>query len=530
MEVYRRAIRGGLRKLVEMTLSASYLPNRLFRAITLGVGVVAAWSFQVSAAHAQASGSIDIRFLEKETAAPLASRVRISAADGKTQRIRGSLHVQGWNLIEGDLSFKGRVGDYRYQASHGPQFSAAAGGFTLDRKSQALDVVHLPRHCDLALEGWHAGDLMARVDSEDALRWLPAEDLIMAVVVSEQSLAGQPELQNAERWIDRTSYLDTRPGSGLTLHHWLPPATVPAGLPSSRLLVMAKESRPQSESLPVHAEIQKLWARDVPIWLASGRIDSIQLLGDHLSIDGERTAKFTPIVDPDPGRFRGPRGAGRMVEAIYWQVLECGLPIPPSAGSGFGKTTSPLGYNRVYAHAPNPTPSAWWQAIRDGQSFVTNGPLLRVTVNQELPGHTFTAAAGQGIELDIALKLTVSDPVEYLEVINNGATLYRARLDEYARQGGKIPPQIIRESGWLLVRVVTEHEPTYRIATTAPYYVLIGDEPRISRSAVAFFQRWLEQTTQQLEQLDFDSRSSATPYLSAAKEFWLKRAEAANAE
>lgn len=494
------------------------------------MGLIIVGSLPALSAHAQGSGSIEIRFQEKETETPLATRVQILSADGRAQRVRGSLHTQGWNLIEHELKYKARVGDYRYQAYHGPQFSAASGGFTLDRQSEASDVVALPRHCDLALEGWYAGDLLARVTAEEALRWLPAEDLLMAVTVADSASPQQPALSQAERWTDRSSYWDSRPGSGLTLHHWLPPASVPAALPSSRLLVMAKESPATSSGLPVHAEIQQLWARDVPIWLASDRIDSIQLLSNHLSIDGKRTAKFTPTVDPDPGRFRGPQGAGRMVEAIYWQVLESGLHIPPSAGSGFGETTSPLGYNRVYVHAPHPTPAAWWQAVRDGQSFVTNGPLLRVTVNEQIPGHTFRAAEGQSIALDIALRLTVSDPVEYLEVVANGATLYRARLDEYARQGGRIPPQTIRESGWLIVRVVTERDHTYRIATTAPYYFQIGDQPRISRSAVAFFQRWLEQTTLQIAQQDTESQASAAISINAAKEFWQKRAEAANAE
>ncbi len=488
-------------------------------------------------ARAQSRGSIELDFRDKETEEALVCRVKILAADGKSQRMRGMLYQQGWTLWEGTERYTGRVGDYTYQAFHGPQYATASGGFTLDRRSSAKEVVPLPRHADVALEGWRGGDLLSYADSDETLRWLPAEDLLMAAVVSENEISQTPRLLEdrtleavPDGWVDRPGYFDARPGSGLVLQHWLPPAPVPADLPSSRLLVMAKRRSHRPGYLPVHAEIGRLWERDVPIWLASGHIDSIQLLGSHLTYDGQRQTPVEPLVDPDPGRFRGPLAGGRLVEYLYWQMLECGLRIPPSAGSGFGKNGSPLGYNRVYAYAPHPSPAAWWQAVRDGQTFVTSGPLLRATVNGELPGKIFTAAAGTSVELDIALTLTVADPVEYLEVVFNGEALYRARLDEYARQGGKIPPQAVRESGWLLIRVVTDRDHTYRIASTAPFYIEIGGQSRISARAVAFFQAWLAKSAEQISQQGEPLEQATEPYLAAARVFWNERANLATAE
>ena len=498
---------------------------------------------QNTVVNAQSRGSIELDFRDKQSEEALVCRVKLLANDGKPQHVRGMLYQQGWTLWEGADSFTGRVGDYTYQAFHGPQYAAASGGFTLDRKSSAREVVPMPRHADLASEGWYGGDLLSYVDTDETQRWLTAEDLIMAAVVSETdivrtnapqsttlSTASPAAESEPSRWVNTTSYFDVRPGSGLLLHHWLPPAVVPAGVPSSRLLDMAKAASPVAEALPVHAEIGRLWECDVPIWLASGHIDSIQLLGSHLTYDGQRQTPVESLVDPDPGRFRGPLAGGRLVEYLYWQVLECGLRIPPSAGSGFGKNGSPLGYNRIYAYAPHPSQSAWWQAVRDGQTFVTSGPLLRATVNGELPGKVFAARAGTSIELDIALTLTVADPVEYLEVVYNGGTLYRARLDEYARQGGKIPPQTVGESGWLLIRVVTERDHTYRIASTAPYYVEIGEHSRISARAVTFFQAWLEKSAERISQQREPLKQAAEPYLAAARVFWTDRANRATAE
>lgn len=475
----------------------------------------------------QATGKIELQMEEEVSGDSLTCRVRLFGATDRALRIRGSLHQSGWNLVENPLKYDGRPGQYKYEITHGPQFSRGTGGFTLDRKSEAVDIIRLPRHCDLDVEGWRGGDLFAHVKPEETSQWLVAEDLAMSVVVHQQATA---ETEKADkritsansRWVDALSFHDARSNGGLTLHHWTPGREVPDWVPSSKLLVMSKE-KPET-----FAEIQRLWARDVPIWLASGKIDGVQLLSDHLTIEGEGAAKVTLPPEVDEAMYKGPRGPGRLVEFIYWQMLEAGLRIPPTAGTGFGKSPSPLGYNRVYAMSGNPDPVAWWESIRAGQSFVTSGPLLRASVNECLPGHVFASTNKQPIELDIDLKLTVADPVEYLDVIFNGQTLYQARLDEYAKAGGKIPPQSIKESGWLVIRVVTERDFTYRIASTAPYYFEFDGQPRISREAVKLFQSWLNKTEQLVAAESEQSRTAAVPYVSSAKKFWSKRLEQAN--
>lgn len=476
---------------------------------------------------AQATGKIELQMEEEVSGDSLTCRVRLTGANDRELRIRGALHQSGWNLVENPLNYEGRSGEYKYEITHGPQFSRGTGGFTLDRKSEAVDIIRLPRHCDLDIEGWRGGDLLAHVKPEESVKWLVAEDLAMSVVVHEQATAETSKeykrIEGAKaRWIDALSYRDARPHSGLTLHHWTPGREVPEWVPSSKLLVMAKE-KPDT-----FAEIQRLWARDVPIWLASGKVDGVQLLSEHLTIEGPGATRVTTPPDMDEAMFKGPRGPGRMVEAIYWKLLETGLRIPPTAGSGFGRTPSPLGYNRVYAMTGNPDPAAWWQSLRAGESFVTNGPLLRASVNECLPGHVFTSNEKQPVELDIDLKLTVADPVEYLDVIFNGQTLYQARLDEYAKAGGKIPPQSIKESGWLVIRVVTERDFTYRIATTAPFYFEFNGQPRISREAVSWFQTWLNRTAKLIDSEPDQSRTAAQPFVAAAKSFWSKRLEQSN--
>jgi hypothetical protein len=493
-------------------------------------------------ASAQATMTIDV--VDEKSGQPIACRVELRDAKGRAQKTRGGLNRSPWSIVDGKFVFRGRPGDYQFDVSHGPEYAKGGGGFTLDRDGEGVDVVRLPRYADMASEGWFAGDLLANIPAKEAGQWLSAEGLQMAAVIAKPAAAPattQPgnasvppansetktvphvEQLPEQRWCNVGSYYHDRPGSGLLLHNWQPPAAVPEAVPSSRLLVMAKQNP------STHAEIARLWARDVPVWLASGRIDSIQILSEHVTSDGQSAVKLSDMYHPEPTQFKGARGAGRLVENLYWQVLEAGLHIPPSAGSAVGRSSSPLGYNRVYVAQTNEQrdDGSWWEALRAGRSFVTNGPLLRATVNNQLPGHTFQVDRGQPLNLDVALTLTVADPVEYVDVVFNGDAIYHARLDEYAKQGGKIPALPITESGWLVIRVVTQREETYRLATTAPYYVQVDGQTRISRRACEMFLKWLEGSIAQQQQTDASAAQAASPYTTAALKFWRDRAASA---
>jgi hypothetical protein len=145
-------------------------------------------------------------------------------------------------------------------------------------------------------------------------------------------------------------------------------------------------------------------------------------------------------------------------------------------------------------------------------------------INGELPGATLKSVDGAPIELQVNISLTVRDPVEYLEVVHNSETLYRARLDEHAQRGGEIPPLKVSKSGWVLIRVVTDHEPSYRFGMTAPYYIEIGGTPHIKKEAVAYFQTWLEESAKKIGKLDAAERDAYQPYIEKAREFWQTRA------
>jgi hypothetical protein len=278
----------------------------------------------------------------------------------------------------------------------------------------------------------------------------------------------------------------------------------------------------------VWIDIEKPFWWDVAQWLASGKMASIGLANNHMcrSQMSETEAWGKPrVVD----RLPAPHGDGYWSQEIYYHLLNCGLRIPPSAGSASGVLPNPVGYNRVYVHVGKElTWDKWWEGLKAGRSFVTNGPLLRVTANGELPGHVFTAEAGKEVKVELKADLTSRDKIRYVEIVRDGDVVRRVSPEEFAKTGlGSIA---FRTSGWFLVRAIADNPKTFRFASTAPYYVEIGGKKRVSASSARFFRNWVRERGALVKLDDADQYAEVIEHHVAAEKFWKELMDRANAD
>ncbi len=250
-----------------------------------------------------AQATMTINFVDEKTGEPIPCRVELRDAKGKPQKGRGALQHAPWSIVESQLIFRGKAGDYTFDVHHGPEYAGGGGGFTLDKDGEGADVVRLPRHANMADENYFAADRLTFIPAASMPKWLPAEALQSATICSTAPIDASNVITKQSagdgRWFSHDSYYDDRPGSGLVFHHWSPPAAVPESLPSTRLLVLAKQKT------ETRAEIVRLWARDTPQWLASGRIDAIQILSEHLTRDGKTPIKVSDMYHPEPANSKG---------------------------------------------------------------------------------------------------------------------------------------------------------------------------------------------------------------------------------
>ncbi|MGE3805419.1 MAG: CehA/McbA family metallohydrolase, partial [Gemmataceae bacterium] len=279
----------------------------------------------------------------------------------------------------------------------------------------------------------------------------------------------------------------------------------------------------------VWVDIEKPFWWDVPAWLASGQADSIGLANNHMcrSQMYESEAWGRPR---DTERLPAPRGNGYWSQEVYYHILNAGLRLPPSAGSASGVLPNPVGYNRVYVHTGKELDyAAWWAGLRAGRCFVTNGPLLRVEAAGRLPGHVFSAKKGASLDIDVKAQLDSLDPVPFLEIIKDGKVEKRVPYADVARTGS-LGSLTFTTSGWFLVRAVTDNPRTFRFASTGPYHVEIGGQPRISKASAQFFLDWTHERSKRVKLDDNKEREQVLRYHRQAGDFWKRQVERANAE
>jgi len=494
------------------------------------------WSFLPLTGLWGAGGSLVLSVSEEDTDAPTIARMELrrGSAEGKVMPIRKATPAGVGAVLDRSLELALGDGTYAFRMLRGPEYRIVNGVFTLERTSNDTHSVRLPRTVHMLREGWVSGDCCVPASPHSVPLRMAAEDLHVAAVLGQVDANPIPGRERNDPVLHEPTWIreDVTHHDGLLFYggHEIFRDELP-----SEALARLDPSRDQ-----VQVAIENPFAWALPVWVASRRIDGFFLLGDWLRLD-RRVIRVADGRSPaseamNPPQAINPLAIGSSVLDIYMQLLEAGIRIAPLAGSGNEGTTTPIGYNRLYVadapteaevdhHALTPVDSeaAWWDAAWAGQSVVTNGPLLRPTLAGKLPGHVFQPRSGESLQLQPELSLTTRDPVEYLEVIRNGQVHYQARLDEFARAGGKIPPLRIEESSWVMIYVVTGYSEHFRAAISAPWYIDFEGRPRVTPAAVAFFQQWLGEYEQRLMKLPTEQLGRHVPFVRSARKFWAER-------
>jgi Tol biopolymer transport system component len=214
---------------------------------------------------------------------------------------------------------------------------------------------------------------------------------------------------------------------------------------------------------------------ELPVDVALGKVDYIEVLGfsDHKS-----TAE------------------------IWYKLLNCGFHLPTAAGTdameNFASLRGPLGLNRVYVQTNKSSLDydGWLKSLKNGNTFATNGPLLRFKLADQIVGGELKRPAGENkVEFSASLRSIV--PVDHLQIVCNGQVARELELSgnhQIADVTGTIP---ISRSGWCLLRAWSEKPEspildTYPYATTSPIYITVKGSAVRAPEDARFFTAWID--------------------------------------
>jgi len=233
------------------------------------------------------------------------------------------------------------------------------------------------------------------------------------------------------------------------------------------------EEEPQPLTKPAHTD-----ADELPVDVALGKIDYLEIVAfaDHQATAG-----------------------------VWYRLLNLGFRIPAAGGTdamaNYATLRGPVGLNRVYASVADGALSSesWLEALRQGRTFATNGPLLDFSVAGNPIGSTLRLERGQSVSFSARLRSIV--PVDHAQVVCNGRIARELALGTHRDRlevSGTLP---IVSSGWCLLRAFTAKAEypvldNFVYATTSPVYVSVrGERPR-SPDDARYFKAWIDHLLQ----------------------------------
>jgi TolB protein len=229
------------------------------------------------------------------------------------------------------------------------------------------------------------------------------------------------------------------------------------------------EEEPQPLTQPKHTD-----ADELPVDVALGKVDYLEVVS---FADHQATA------------------------SVWYRLLNLGFRIPAAGGTDamadYATLRGPVGLNRVYASvARGPLNSdAWLDALRQGRTFATNGPLLDFSLGGKPIGGGVELGHSQPVAFTARLRSIV--PVEHAQIVCNGQVVRELTLaaqHDALTASGTLP---ITSSGWCLLRAFSA-KAEYPIldnlvyATTSPVYVSVGGAKPRSPEDARYFAAWVE--------------------------------------
>jgi dipeptidyl aminopeptidase/acylaminoacyl peptidase len=259
---------------------------------------------------------------------------------------------------------------------------------------------------------------------------------------------------------------------------------------------------------PVDPDKDAVLSNELPADVAHGKVDYYEVMGfsDH-----------------------------RSTADIWYRLLNLGFRIPAGAGTdamaNYASLRGPVGMNRVFIAMAGPvTQLKLHEGLKQGRTFVSNGPLIGLDVAGKHPGDVLALRAAGKLEYHAALRSLV--PVDHFELIYNGRVVATHALDG-ARTSAEVSGSIeVSESGWLVLRAWNDQaDPRvldiYPYASTSPVYVTVGAKPPRSPADATYFVRWLDRVIEAADKRsDYNNtheKELTLDYLSSARRIFQAR-------
>ena len=447
-----------------------------------------------------------------------AARFSVTAANGKSytpetsyQRVAGRSSLRDFFHAEGRFLVDVPPGTVTIEAARGIEFEPITKSVEARAGATTMVEIDLQRAANMKALGWWSGSDHVHMNyagnlhntRENLLMMARAEDLDVVGekvankdhrILDHQFFTGKPDVLSDDQHLMKFDQEYRPPFYGhmncinLTDHLLSPFTTGYEGSAIESLYPsntdMFRLARAQGASCgyvhPWAGHPEKTGysvARGFPVDLALGAFDYLEV---HTS-----ATHFTNTAE------------------VWHRALNCGFKVTASAGedSILSLHATPiLGSSRLYAYLGGKLEwPRWVEAVKQGRTFVTNGPLLRLEVDGRIPGGEIMLPKDGGpVQVEASVESIV--PLDKLELFFNGKPIETIAL--HGRRGQISKRVAVPSSGWFTLRAShsqPQHpiDDSYVVGETSPVYVCTGGQQIRSKQDAEFFQKWIDDITRQ---------------------------------
>jgi hypothetical protein len=234
--------------------------------------------------------------------------------------------------------------------------------------------------------------------------------------------------------------------------------------------------------------------RDIAALVALNQIDTLGIVHDKFNPHGvDLETERWGMIPKDKPVYGTPCGMPLWSMDIYYRFLNCCFRLPVSAGSASGVKPSPPGYNRVYVHLDTSfSYDHWFNALKAGRSFATNGPMLFLTIDGKGPGSGLSLFGSGHKPMRIRAEAISAGRLDRLEIIYNGSVLKAVSDPEGPGRLSIDMEKAFDSPGWAVARCFEKPDQTIRFAHTSPIYLQAGRRAHIVPADAQFFIDWID--------------------------------------
>jgi hypothetical protein len=349
--------------------------------------------------------------------------------------------------VAGPFSMAIPAGDWSLKIWRGVEYVPVQTVINVAKGEETTVDIQLDRWINLPEQGWHAGDdhihsrLMSDQDADRLLTFMEATDLSMGNVL----LMGN---------YLRTFYPQRGFGPEFRVER------------DGRFLVPGQEDprylNGHSLGLNITALVRDEDKYLFTDWVAreveaqGGLYGFAHLVGSSFNIIRD----LSLLLPQDLGSFGEIHQSGLLDTELYYEFLNLGFELAASGGSDVPYSHM-MGELRVYCYTGDSQldPDAWFDALREGQTFVTNGPIVDLIVNGQRPGARITVKDGDFIEVSASAKGPAGGGApDRLELLWLGEVVASASSTDLQKQELRLETRLPAGfGGWLALRA-TSHD------------------------------------------------------------------------